>query len=197
MAITFNDWTLYEEENKLQHGKQDIPLQPLCVKALSLFAENAGQVVSRETLINKVWNGRIVSEDAINNCVKKIRKALGDNSKNPSILETIPKKGYRLLVNSAQNQSVKTSIYKKKPLIWLMSIILLATSLMAISAKYPVSVEVIQISSDMSEAEKQSRYNRIIERTQNGGHLIKFDITTTKKSSLPKESLAKQTVDKK
>ncbi len=184
MTIAINGWTLLQDENKLRRNGEDIPLQPLCIKALMLFAENAGQVVSRETLIEKVWNGRVVSEDAINNCIKKIRKALKDNPREPELLETIPKKGYRLLPSqnkyAGEKSSVKAVAYaQKKRFIWLASILFITTSLITIASSLNVSMEVIQITSDMSDTEKQAQYNRIVERTKDGGHMIKFDMSTS------------------
>jgi len=185
MAIVINDWILFQDENRLRRGDEDIPLQPLCVRALALFAENSGEVVTREMLIKKVWNGRIVSEDAINNCVKKIRKALNDNPKNPTLLETIPKKGYRLLAKknqvpeSIELSSERTFFFKKRTFKWLASLLVITTSLVTFASTIPVSMEVVTINSDMSDTEKQEQYKRIMERTKNGGHMIKIEIERT------------------
>ena len=198
MNITLNDWTLIQDENKLQRGNQLIALQPLCVKALALLAENAGQVVSREALISQVWNGRIVSEDAINNCIRKIRKALDDDPKSPQQLETIPKKGYRLLskpvdlTEEKQSTTTKTSFLRKHPYAWVASLMFLGSSLITLASSLPISMEVIEIRSDMSEAEKQAQYQKIVQRTENGGHMIKFEIAGTNRETKPKNETANQ-----
>ena len=167
MNITVNDWTLLQEENKLRRGDEVIPLQPLCVKALSLLAQNVGHVVSREALISQVWNNRVVSEDAINNCIRKIRKALNDDPKSPQQLETIPTKGYRLLSKEAASHenrmetSKKNTSSKKRPFLWLASLLFVGSSLITVASSLPFSMEVIEIRIDMSEAEKQAQYQRI------------------------------------
>ena len=172
MAISINDWQLLETENKLLRGDQEVMLQPLCAKLLAFLATRSGQVVSREQLVAQVWQGRVVSEDAINNCIKKIRKALNDDPKQPQMIQTIPKQGYRLINHKALDKSRPFTNKFRLPLI----ICALLGCLYTSYAFLPISMEVIQISQDMSEEEKQRRYQQVMERTQNGGHIIKLDV---------------------
>ncbi|WP_196140803.1 winged helix-turn-helix domain-containing protein [Aliikangiella sp. G2MR2-5] len=197
MTISINDWTLYQDENRLRRGTETIQLQPLCVKALLLFAENSGHLVSRETLIEKVWNGRVVSEDAINNCIKKIRKALGDNPKTPTQLETIPKKGYRLIENTQShlaNTAEIPPLKKNRSTKIYASFLLIActgVTLTLVLSGFPFSLDVVHISPEMSEQEKQRSYSQILEKTRNGGHLVKLDMTSDTSSKLDKSGSSK------
>src|SRR5262249_25680014 len=56
-----------------------------------------GEAVSRDRLIEAVWKHPHVSDEALSRCVSILRKALGDDPARPRFLETIPKRGYRLL----------------------------------------------------------------------------------------------------
>ncbi len=89
---------------------------------LVCLAQQAGNVVSREQLEAEVWSGRIVGYDSLSNAIIKLRKAFGDSSRQPEIIETIPKKGYRLIaevkpVNSTQSTAspVQHSLPPVKP----------------------------------------------------------------------------------
>ncbi|MDD9978603.1 MAG: winged helix-turn-helix domain-containing protein, partial [Boseongicola sp.] len=59
--------------------------------------ERHGEVVSREELLDAVWPGIHVGDDSLTAAIIKIRRALGDDARNPTHIETIPKRGYRLI----------------------------------------------------------------------------------------------------
>ena len=54
-------------------------------------------MVSREALLAEVWPGVVVGDDALTQVVIKLRKALGDAPESPAYIQTIPKRGYRLV----------------------------------------------------------------------------------------------------
>jgi len=68
------------------------------MQVLLALAREPGNVVSRSDLEKQVWSSRIVSDDAVTNAVAKLRKALNDNPRKPSVIETISKSGYRLKI---------------------------------------------------------------------------------------------------
>jgi TolB-like protein/DNA-binding winged helix-turn-helix (wHTH) protein/Tfp pilus assembly protein PilF len=61
------------------------------------LAQRAGQVVSRDELLSAVWPGVVVGDDALTQAVIKLRKALGDDARRPEYIETLAKRGYRLI----------------------------------------------------------------------------------------------------
>ena len=71
------------------------------MKVLICLAENPGQVISRESLEAKVWTDMVVGYDAVASSIIKLRKAFGDNSRDPRYVETVSKKGYRLIAHVA------------------------------------------------------------------------------------------------
>lgn len=83
-------------QRQLADAKQQLYLEPRQHQLLMCLLQTPGQVVSRDTLIAQVWQGRIVSDSAINRAVSLLRKAFSrlDNSYN--YIETLPKLGYRL-----------------------------------------------------------------------------------------------------
>jgi TolB-like protein/DNA-binding winged helix-turn-helix (wHTH) protein/Tfp pilus assembly protein PilF len=68
------------------------------MEVLLVLAGQPGRVVSRQELEQEAWPGRIVTDDAVTNAVGKLRRALDDNPRQPRLIETIAKRGYRLKV---------------------------------------------------------------------------------------------------
>jgi len=72
----------------------------LTSKAIAVLVElvrDVGQTVTRDQLLDRVWTGRFPTPDVLTQAVKELRRALGDDSKPPQYIETIPKLGYRLI----------------------------------------------------------------------------------------------------
>ncbi|MGH8128687.1 MAG: winged helix-turn-helix domain-containing protein [Gammaproteobacteria bacterium] len=72
-------------------------VEPKVMAVLMVVADRAGAVVSREELLVAVWPGVVVGDDVLTQCIIKLRKALGDNPRSPAYIETISKRGYRLI----------------------------------------------------------------------------------------------------
>jgi DNA-binding winged helix-turn-helix (wHTH) protein len=62
-----------------------------------VLAAHAGELVSKEALLATVWSGTIVSDDSLISCIQELRKALGDDPKNPRFIETRHRRGYRFI----------------------------------------------------------------------------------------------------
>ena len=99
------DWYVDVDSNRIQSGQQDIKLESRVMTLLVYLAENQGSVVSREQLEADVWSGRVISYDALTSCITRLRKVLGDDSRKPVYIETVPKKGYRLIAPVSWNSS--------------------------------------------------------------------------------------------
>ncbi len=97
MMLKIGEWLLYPALNKLQRNEETIHLEPKAVAVLEILVRNEGKPVSRQELLDQVWADSIVSDDALTQVIIKLRKAFGDDSRKPSYIQTIPKRGYRLL----------------------------------------------------------------------------------------------------
>lgn len=76
-------------------GEQRV--EPKVMDLLCLLAAHPGQVLSRERIMAALWPGLVVGDDALARTLSKLRQALGDDAKSPRYVETIAKRGYRLL----------------------------------------------------------------------------------------------------
>ena len=92
------EWTVVPSENRLVAGDENRRIEPRTMDVLVCLAESAGEVVSKNALIDHVWEGSFISEGTLTNSVAELRGALGDNARNPRYIETIPKRGYRLVM---------------------------------------------------------------------------------------------------
>jgi Tol biopolymer transport system component/DNA-binding winged helix-turn-helix (wHTH) protein len=85
--------------NTIRAEDREIQLQPRVMELLVHLADRAGEVVSKESLVEGVWKGAFVSDEAITFTVSELRKCLGDDAKSPRYIQTIAKKGYRLIAS--------------------------------------------------------------------------------------------------
>jgi len=84
-------------ENGLRINGRDVHLEPKVMAVLEMLIEHADTVVSRQDLMDRVWAGRVVGEEVLTRCISALRTALDDDARNPRFIQTVPKKGYRLL----------------------------------------------------------------------------------------------------
>jgi adenylate cyclase len=104
VTLRIGEWTVEPGHNELIRDGKSLHLEPKVVEVLVQLAARPGKVVTREALLDSVWPGVVVGDDVLTQAVIKLRKALGDDAQHPSYIETIPKRGYRLIapVNGAE-----------------------------------------------------------------------------------------------
>ena len=73
-------------------------LTPRAAAVLATLADRAEQLVSKQELFERVWDGRAVTDDALTSCIQELRHSLGDDARRPRYIETRHRRGYRLMV---------------------------------------------------------------------------------------------------
>ena len=96
--IAFGDYQFDCVAGQLWRGTEEITLPPRASALLVALAERSMQVVTKKELIDRLWDGRAVGDDALTSCVLELRRALGDDARNPRFVETRHRLGYRLLL---------------------------------------------------------------------------------------------------
>ena len=104
--MQIGDWMVEPALNQLVAGQKSVKLEPKAMAVLVYLAERPGEVASREALLAAVWPGVVVSDDALTQVVIKLRKALGDTAEKPAYIQTISKKGYRLVASVGSSATV-------------------------------------------------------------------------------------------
>jgi TolB-like protein len=89
-------WLVERYSCRLTKGGEEYHLRPMLIDLLALLADKKGQVVTKEEILDRLWSSRFVSESALTRNMAELRRYLGDNTKHPQFIETIPKRGYRL-----------------------------------------------------------------------------------------------------
>lgn len=141
------EWRFHAELLQLERDETVVKLQPRVAGVLLQLLKNAGSPLSREELLHSVWPNMVVGNEAVSNAVKKLRQSLGDDSRNPQYVETIPKVGYRLIAdvheieptNNSQIAEVSKPPLSSPSRMWLY---LAAFVLIALAAFLLVSIEV-------------------------------------------------------
>ncbi len=94
----FGDWLVLPRENALQRGGERVALEPKIINVLIYLAEHAGEVISAEQLLIDCWRGSFYGDNPVHKTIALLRKALDDDSAQPRYIQTIRKRGYRVLV---------------------------------------------------------------------------------------------------
>lgn len=97
-------WTVSPLRNRCERDGVSVQLAPRAMDVLVCLIDHAGEVLSHEQLICKAWHGRAVGDEQLYKRISEIRQALGDSSGKHPIIETIPKRGYRLVPSKHEPQ---------------------------------------------------------------------------------------------
>ena len=96
-AFQLGDWTVEPELNALRKDGVEQRVEPKVMRVLLALAAHGNRVVSKEALIAAVWPDTFVSDDVLTRCISILRRITQDDSHAPHFIQTVPKKGYRLL----------------------------------------------------------------------------------------------------
>src|SRR5215469_5961802 len=96
-AFAIGPWVLDTESNTICRDGRVIRLEPKVVEVCACLAGRAGEVVRKEELIGTVWPDTFVTDDVLSHAISELRRALGDDARQPRFIETIPKRGYRMI----------------------------------------------------------------------------------------------------
>ncbi len=99
--IKFGEYLLDIEHSRLLNasGHSEIFIEPKIFELLLLFIERPNAVISRQDMLEQLWAGSVVTDNAINKLIGNLRKLLADDAKKPNYIQTVPKRGYRLVCN--------------------------------------------------------------------------------------------------
>ena len=90
-------WEVQPLEGRIVGASGPVHVEPLVMKVLLALASRPGEVVQRNELVDKVWDGRAISDSPINRCIAELRRLLEDSRTDPRFVETLSKRGYRLI----------------------------------------------------------------------------------------------------
>ena len=95
--VELGDCVVRPATNEILRGGRTFHLEPKSMEVLAYLIAHRGEVVSRDDLHGQVWADIHVGDNSLTGAIIKIRRALADDARNPEYVETIPKRGYRLI----------------------------------------------------------------------------------------------------
>ncbi|MFZ0427302.1 MAG: protein kinase, partial [Acidobacteriota bacterium] len=91
------EWRVEPTLNRIERGEETRHLEPRAMDLLVYLADHAGEVLSKDRLIRAVWSESFVSDGAATYGIAQLRQLLEDDARQPRFIETIPRRGYRLI----------------------------------------------------------------------------------------------------
>lgn len=95
--LRIGDWEVHPNLNRIRRHDQEVHLEPKLMDLLVCLASEPGRVLSPHHLIDLVWHREYVGSSVLSRSIALLRRALGDDARDPRYIETISKRGYRLL----------------------------------------------------------------------------------------------------
>ena len=111
MRYQFGDFELATERYELRRNGIALHVEPLVFDLILFLLRSSGRVVSREEIVDGVWQGRLVSESTIDGCIKSARRILGDSGDNQSYIRTVRGRGFEFAarVTALDESSINSS----------------------------------------------------------------------------------------
>jgi len=96
-GFIIDGWRVIPVLNQIERGDAQRHLKPRSMQVLAMLASAGGDVVTRSEVMDAVWGRSMVTEDVLTQSIVEIRKAFDDDARNPRVIETIRKVGFRLI----------------------------------------------------------------------------------------------------
>jgi TolB-like protein len=97
LPYLFEEYAFDTDRRELHRGPEVVSVAPQVFDLLDYLIRNRERVVSKDDLINAIWNGRIVSDAALTTRLNAARSALGDSGEEQRLIRTLPRKGFRFV----------------------------------------------------------------------------------------------------
>src|SRR5262245_43496417 len=97
MIFTINGCSVDNDAYEIWRRGSLVPVEPQVFDLLVQLLEHRDRVVSKDEIIERVWNGRIVSDAALNSRIKAVRQAIGDDGATQACIRTIRRRGFRVV----------------------------------------------------------------------------------------------------
>jgi len=93
----FDDFIFDPGQRLLTRGEERLDVSGRYLDALALLLRERGRLVSKTRFMDEVWRGVPVTDEALTQCIRSLRRELGDDAARPRFIETVPKHGYRFI----------------------------------------------------------------------------------------------------
>ena len=108
-SYRFERFDLDLADRQLRNGGSTVELNSRYFDALALLVSEQGRLVSKDRFLEEVWRGVPVTDEALTQCIKTLRRQLGDDAGRPRFIETVPKHGYRFIAPVETESATKVA----------------------------------------------------------------------------------------
>src|SRR5262245_38577182 len=95
LILRFDAYEVDLAQQELRRGGTAVPIEPQVFDVLAYLVQNRGRIVSKDELLETVWQGRIVSDAALTSRISAARRAIGDDGATQTYIRTVHKRGLR------------------------------------------------------------------------------------------------------
>jgi DNA-binding winged helix-turn-helix (wHTH) protein len=202
----FDSFRLDPDNARLWRGNQSIPLTLKAVGVLHYLVSHAGQLVTKEALLDALWPNTAVSDAAVRVVISELRKALGDTTQAPQFIATVHRLGYRFLAPVARIDSPEKGLETGRPfstassppedrrlgerrLVTVLGGVLLNASVLGAEVGLDELHRLMQFVADVAMGEIQE-YEGVRQHMMGGGFLALFGVPVTQEDHTQRPVLA-------
>ena len=114
--LRIGEFLIEFQVNSITGAERTVHVEPKVMLVLACLAEHAGEVLTKETLIQSVWAGTFVTDDVLTRSISELRKVFGDDARESRFIQTIPRSGYRLIAPVCDLDEKPSEESKTRPL---------------------------------------------------------------------------------
>jgi len=116
MIFAINNCTIDTAAYEIRRDGKVVPVEPQVFDLLVLLLENSGRLVTKDEIIERIWNGRIVSEAAVSTRIKAVRQAIGDDGASQACIRTVRGRGFRVVTKVTESVGPASEVLPDEPL---------------------------------------------------------------------------------
>jgi TolB-like protein/DNA-binding winged helix-turn-helix (wHTH) protein/Tfp pilus assembly protein PilF len=114
-SFKLGDWSVEPELDHIRRESEVVKLRRQVMQLLVYLAERRGRVVSTDDMLEDLWPRKVVASGSVYNCIAELRHALGGGDDDPPYIETIPRRGYRLVAPVTDLRRSKKVLARRNP----------------------------------------------------------------------------------
>jgi DNA-binding winged helix-turn-helix (wHTH) protein len=93
----FGEFEIDLGRHELRRRGEAVRIEPQVFDLLLYLVRHRDRIVSKDELIEAIWQGRVISEAALSTCISAARRAVGDSGESQNLIRTVPKRGFRFV----------------------------------------------------------------------------------------------------
>ncbi len=172
-TFTVGAWNIDPQTGEIAQSDTTATLEPKLMALLVYLAREPGRVRAKTEIEAEVWAQVVVGEDTVARSISRLRRALGDSAQAPNIIQTLPKRGYRLIAPvtfSDQQQSPAPAGWQLKALLAAVLIVIATGLFIAFGASPPAT----ELPGDMQTGRANDAYMRFT-RSDNEAAIVLYE----------------------